>query len=163
MNNPISLSHWFQTSSLWLRQPLISVVCSSRDPWCSAPREVCSLKPSTIGQKCGHKTRGARVINAPQSEGLYVMSAMWPEGSISHEWEADRRPHRGSVRGVVNAVSYLWRASLRLGAGSTRVAPFRHAQLPKSGSDTPDPGLGVAGSDRGRVLPGLAHLALRTD
>jgi hypothetical protein len=64
------------------------------------------------------------------------MSVMQPEGSVGHEVEADRHPHCSSVPGVVNAVSHLWQVSLRPGAGSTRVVPFRHAHPPLSGSTT---------------------------
>jgi hypothetical protein len=39
----------------------------------------------------------------------YVMSVMRYERSIDHEWEADLRPCCGSVTGVVNAFSHLWR------------------------------------------------------
>jgi sulfur relay (sulfurtransferase) complex TusBCD TusD component (DsrE family) len=35
------------------------------------------------------------------------MSAMWVEGFISHEWEANWCPRCDSVRGVVNAAGYL--------------------------------------------------------
>jgi hypothetical protein len=34
------------------------------------------------------------------------MIAMQLDESVGHEWEADRRPHYGSVPGVVNATSY---------------------------------------------------------
>jgi hypothetical protein len=49
---------------------------------------------------------------------------MRPEGSVGHEWEADRRSGCGSVLGVVNAVSHLWWASTGPDAGYTRVVPF---------------------------------------
>jgi hypothetical protein len=52
--------------------------------------------------------RGARAINAPQSGGSKIMSAMRSEGSVGHEWEAGRRPRHGSVPGAVNATSHLW-------------------------------------------------------
>jgi hypothetical protein len=52
------------------------------------------------------------------------MSAMRLDGSVGHEWEADRRPRCGSVPGVVNAAWYLWRVSLGPGARSNRVVPF---------------------------------------
>jgi hypothetical protein len=39
------------------------------------------------------------------------MSVMQPEGSVGHEWEADRRSRCGSVPGVVNVASHLWRVS----------------------------------------------------
>jgi hypothetical protein len=35
------------------------------------------------------------------------MSAMWPDGFVGHEWEADRHPRCGSVPRAVNATSYL--------------------------------------------------------
>jgi hypothetical protein len=35
------------------------------------------------------------------------MSALWPEGFIGHEWEADRHIRCGSVLGAVNAVGHL--------------------------------------------------------
>jgi hypothetical protein len=35
------------------------------------------------------------------------MSALQTEGLIGHEWEADLRLCRGSVRGVVNAAGHL--------------------------------------------------------
>jgi hypothetical protein len=75
------------------------------------------------------------------------MSAMWPEGSIGHEWEADRRPRYGSVPIVVNAASLLWWVNPGPGAGSTRVVLFRHTRPPLSGSATPGPELGVVGFD----------------
>ena len=82
------------------------------------------------------------------------MSAMRIEGSVGHDWEADLRPRYGSVPDVINAVSHLWWVSPRLGAGSTRVARFQHTQLPLPGPAMPSPGLGAAGFDQGRVLPG---------
>jgi hypothetical protein len=45
--------------------------------------------------------KGAWATNVLQS------SAMRPEGSIGHEWEADRHPRYDSVLGVVNAASHL--------------------------------------------------------
>jgi hypothetical protein len=65
--------------------------------------------------------------------------------------------------GVVNVASHLWRVNLGPGAGSTRVVPFRHTHLPLLGSVMPSLGLGATRFDQGRVLPGLAHLALPTD
>jgi hypothetical protein len=56
------------------------------------------------------------------------MSAMRPEGSVGHEWEADRRTRCGSVLGMVNAGSHLWRVSPRPDTGSTQVVSFRHAR-----------------------------------
>jgi hypothetical protein len=35
------------------------------------------------------------------------MSAMRPEGSLGHGWEADRRPHYGLVPDVINAANNL--------------------------------------------------------
>jgi hypothetical protein len=84
------------------------------------------------------------------------MSAMRPEGSVSHEWEADRCPRCDSVLGVVNAAGHLWRISLWPGTRSTRVVPFRHTCPPLSGSATPNPRLGALGFDWGQVRPGLA-------
>jgi hypothetical protein len=75
------------------------------------------------------------------------MSIIRPEGPVGHDWEADLRPRYGSVPGVINAVSHLWWVSLRLGAGSTRVAPFKHTQLPLPGPAMPSPRLGAAGFD----------------
>jgi hypothetical protein len=46
------------------------------------------------------------------------MSAMRLEGSVGHEWEADKHPLCGPVPSVVNAAGHLWRVSLGLGAGS---------------------------------------------
>jgi hypothetical protein len=37
---------------------------------------------------------------------------MRPEGSVGLEWEVVRRPRCGSVLGVVNGASHLWRVSL---------------------------------------------------
>jgi hypothetical protein len=48
------------------------------------------------------------------------MSVAQPEGSVGHEWEADRHLRCGLVLGVVNAASHLWQASLGLGAGSLK-------------------------------------------
>jgi hypothetical protein len=91
------------------------------------------------------------------------MSAKRPEGSVGHEWEADWRPRYGSVPDVVNVASHLWWVRPGLGAGSTRVVPFRHIRPPLSGSATPNPGLDATRFDLGQVLPGLAHLHLPTD
>jgi hypothetical protein len=92
------------------------------------------------------------------------MSVIRPEGSVGHDWEADLRPRYGSVPGMINVVvSHLWWVSPRLGAGSTRVAPFQHTQLPLPGPAMPSPRLGAAGFDQGWDLPGLAHLPLLTD
>jgi hypothetical protein len=91
------------------------------------------------------------------------MRAMQPEGSVCHEWKADRRPRCGSRLGVVNAASHLWWVSPGSGTVSTRVAPFRHAQLPLLGSATRGLGLSAARSDQGRVLLELVHLPLPTD
>jgi hypothetical protein len=82
------------------------------------------------------------------------MSVMRPEGFIGHVWEANRCPRCISVLGMVNVTRYLRRASLGPGAGSTRMVFLRHAQPPPSGSATPNPGLGAAGFDQGRVLLG---------
>jgi hypothetical protein len=46
---------------------------------------------------------------------LSVMSAIRPEGSVGHEWEADWCPRCGSVPGVVNAASHLCWVSLEPG------------------------------------------------
>jgi hypothetical protein len=91
------------------------------------------------------------------------MSAMRFEGFVGHEWEADQRPHCGSVSGVINVTNHLWRVSLGPGAGSTQVVSFQHAQSPLSGSAMPGPRLGAIGSDRGRVLPRSTRLPLPTD
>jgi hypothetical protein len=88
---------------------------------------------------------------------------MQPDESVGHELEADRRPHCGSVPGVVNAASHLWRDSPGPGVGSTRVVPFRHAHPPLSGSAKPDLDLDAAGFDRGRILLGLTHVPLPAD
>jgi hypothetical protein len=85
------------------------------------------------------------------------MSAMRLDGSVGHEWEADRRPRYGSVPGVVNAAWYLWRVSPGPGTRSNRVAPFLHALPPLLGPTMCGLGLGVAGFDQRQVLPGLAH------
>jgi hypothetical protein len=76
------------------------------------------------------------------------------EGSVGHEWEADRRPRYGSVPCAVNAASHLWRVSPCPGAGSTRVVPFQHAWPPLSSSDTPNPRLGATGFDQGGSFQG---------
>jgi hypothetical protein len=60
----------------------------------------------------------------------------------------NRRPRYGSMSGLVNAASHLWRVSPGLGAGSTRAVPFRHTQPPLLGSAMPDPRLGAAEFDR---------------
>jgi hypothetical protein len=91
------------------------------------------------------------------------MSAMRPKGFVGHKWEADWHPHYGLVLGVLNAASHLRRVSLRLDVGSTRVVLFQHAQPPLSGSATPDPRLGAAGFDQGRVFLGLTYLPLCID
>jgi hypothetical protein len=66
------------------------------------------------------------------------MSAMRFEVFIGHEWKANRRLRCGSVPGIVYAIDYLRRVSLRSVAGSTRVVSLRHA-CPLSGSATPRP------------------------
>jgi hypothetical protein len=53
-----------------------------------------------------------------------------------------------------NVVDYLWRVSLGLYVGSTRVVPFRHAWPPLSGFTMPDFGLGAVGFDRGEFFQG---------
>jgi hypothetical protein len=35
------------------------------------------------------------------------MSALWPEGFVGHEWEADQRLRSGLVLGAVNAAVHL--------------------------------------------------------
>jgi hypothetical protein len=35
------------------------------------------------------------------------MSALWLEGLVGNEWEADRRLHYGSTPVIVNTVGYL--------------------------------------------------------
>jgi hypothetical protein len=35
------------------------------------------------------------------------MSALRPEGFVGHEWEADRRLHRGSLPSIVNVSGHL--------------------------------------------------------
>jgi hypothetical protein len=77
------------------------------------------------------------------------MNAMWPKGSVGHEWEVDRHRHCGLMQVVVNATSHLWQVSSGPGVGSTRAVPFRHTQPPLSGSTTPDPLLGAMGCNRG--------------
>jgi hypothetical protein len=91
------------------------------------------------------------------------MSAMRIEGSVGHDWEADRRSCRGSVPSVVNATGYLRQASLGLDMGSTRVVSLRHAWPLVPGSSMPDLGLGVVWLDRGQVLLGLTYLPLLAD
>jgi hypothetical protein len=88
---------------------------------------------------------------------------MRPEGSVGHEWKADRLPHSGSVPSMVNAAILLCWVSPGWGARSTRVAPFRNAWLPLSGSTTLGPGLGATVFDRGQILTGFAHLSLSID
>jgi hypothetical protein len=61
-----------------------------------------------------------------------------------HEWEANRRPHCGSVPGVVKC-DQLFMADQSGARGSTRVVPFRHTRPLMSGSATLDPELGAAG------------------
>jgi hypothetical protein len=49
------------------------------------------------------------------------MRVMRPEGTVGHEWEANRRPCCGSVPGMVNAASLMagqsraWRGDRRRG------------------------------------------------
>jgi hypothetical protein len=87
---------------------------------------------------------------------------MRPEGPVGHEWEVDRCPCCGSVLGMVNVVSHLWRVIPGLGAGSTRVVAFRHTRPPSSGSVTLDPRLSATGFDPGQFLFGLTYLPLST-
>jgi hypothetical protein len=68
------------------------------------------------------------------------MSALWSEGFVRYEWEADRRLCRSSTPGSVSA-----RAS-----DPFKWFPF-DTLAPLSGPATPDPVLGVAGSVRRRV------------
>jgi hypothetical protein len=58
------------------------------------------------------------------------MSALRPEGSVGHEWEADQRIRCGSAPGVVNMADHLWRVGLGPGVGSTRVVFLRYARPP---------------------------------
>jgi hypothetical protein len=37
------------------------------------------------------------------------MNALWPEGFVGQEWEADRHLHYGSLPGAVHSVDHLWR------------------------------------------------------
>jgi hypothetical protein len=91
------------------------------------------------------------------------MSAMRPEGSVGHEWKADRHPRCGSVPGAVNATSHLWWVSSVPDAGSNQVVPFRHARPPLSGSTTPKPGLDAVRFERGRILSGLTYMTFSID
>jgi hypothetical protein len=51
--------------------------------------------------------RGARDINVPHSEGLWVISALWPKRFVGHEWEANRHFRYGSAPRAVNAFDHL--------------------------------------------------------
>jgi hypothetical protein len=88
---------------------------------------------------------------------------MRPEVLVGHEREADRHHAVARCQAWLNAVGYLWRVSLGLGAGSTLVVPYEHARPPLSGSSMPDPRLGAVGLDRGLVLSGLMYLPLLTN
>jgi hypothetical protein len=94
---------------------------------------------------------------------VWAINVLQSEVLIGHEWEADRRRDVARCQALLNAIGYLLRVSLGLGTRSTRVVPFRHARPPLSGSATPDPGLGVVGFDRGRVLSGLTHPPVPTN
>jgi hypothetical protein len=80
--------------------------------------------PSLIGHKCvvGQGVRGPLMCRSPRSS--KVMSAMRPEVLIGHEWEADRRRAVAQCQTWLNTVGYLWRVSIRPGAGSARVVLF---------------------------------------
>jgi hypothetical protein len=58
------------------------------------------------------------------------MSAMQPEGSVGHEWEADRPPHCGLAPGVVNVAWHLWRVSLGQARDPLQWFPFDTLVVP---------------------------------
>jgi hypothetical protein len=58
------------------------------------------------------------------------MSAMRPDGSAGHEWEAEQWPHCGSVPDVVNVTNHLWRVSLASSANPLEWFPSDTPVLP---------------------------------
>jgi hypothetical protein len=91
------------------------------------------------------------------------MSVMRSEGSVGHEWEADRRPRCGSVPVVVNTTSHLWRTSPDRVRDPLDWFPYDTPDLPCQALPCPTPGSMPRVSTGGGVLLGLAHLSLPRD
>jgi hypothetical protein len=77
------------------------------------------------------------------------MSTMRLEGSIGHEWEANRHPCCGSMSGVVNAANHLWRVSLDRARETLELSLSITPILPCQTLPGPTPGLVRHGSTEG--------------
>jgi hypothetical protein len=82
------------------------------------------------------------------------MSAMRPEGSVGHEWEADWRPRYGSVPDVVNMASHLWRVRPGLARDPLEWFPSDTSDLPYQAPPRPTLGLMPRGLTWGRSFQG---------
>lgn len=90
------------------------------------------------------------------------MSALRPARFVGHEWEMDRRLHRGSLPDVINATDHLCGSVLGQTWNSLEWFPFGATGHP-AGSITPNPGFGATGFVRGGCLHSRHYLSPPAD